>query len=66
LSEKAELALYNELTNEDGTLMIVERLYQLADIYTFFPYIVKKDKNFSPEMYFIMTSNKRGNHTDNI
>ena len=35
-------------------------------MYNYFPLIIKKDKNFSKEMYYILNSNKRGDYNENL
>lgn len=39
------------------------KVASLTDLYSYYPYHVKKDKNKSDELYYVMTSGKNAQHT---
>ena len=55
IQEKLEL----ELLTEDGLKIDKEKLLGLLDTYQFLPIKIKRDKNKSENLYYIMSSNKR-------
>ena len=47
-------------TDESWQLISQQKLLELTDMYQFLPLKIKRDKNKSEDIYFIMNSNKRG------
>lgn len=58
--EDVEKALLQEIV-EDG-FICRHKFTELLDAYQFLPLKVKKDKNKSENLYFIMNSNMRGQY----
>ena len=58
-SEEIEKMFIEEITNEEG-LIERSKLADFLDVYMFIPISIKRDKNKSESVYFVMNSNKRG------
>ena len=52
--------LANILQDADGKRVELVPLNRLVDFYHYFPYFVKKDRNLSQELYYILSSNTSG------
>ena len=48
-----------EISNDEG-LIDKQKLSDFLDFYMFIPISIKRDKNKSESVYFVMNSNKRG------
>lgn len=57
--EDIQEKLETELLHEDGTKIDKEKFLALLDTYQFLPIKIKRDKNKSENLYFIMSSNKK-------
>ena len=47
-------------TDESQQLISRQKLHDLVDMYQFLPLKIKRDKNKSEDIYYILNSNKRG------
>lgn len=55
-----EVMVDNPATANDDTLINLARFSLLIDLYHYFPTLKKQDKNSSNDIYYILSSNKRG------
>ena len=46
--------------------IVFEKLNTLCDLFQFYPMIVKKDRNRSTSIYYIMNANKTPDHKVNL
>ena len=51
-------------TTDDELMISVNRLNLLVELYHYYPILRKKDRNLSTELYFVMSSNKKGTAYD--
>jgi len=51
-----ELRLLHIVTDDTGKKIDMQKLSNIVDLSEFYPMIVKKDKNFSQELYYILSS----------
>lgn len=50
------------VTTKDGNQVDKQKLISLIDFYQYYPVYVQKDRNFSKEMYYVMSSNTDGGY----
>jgi hypothetical protein len=50
------------VTTKDGEKVDKNRLFTLIDFYQYYPVYVQRDRNFSKEMYYVMSSNTDGGY----
>ena len=53
-----------QLKSDEETFISLERLSLLVDLYHYFPIMRKQDRNLSTELYYILSSNKKGQAYD--
>lgn len=58
---EAIISFIKDDKNEDEILL--EKLNTLIEVFQFYPLIVKKDKNQSTSIYYIMNANKTPDHS---
>ena len=51
------------VTTQEGDQVDKHKLFTLIDFYQYYPVYVQKDRNFSKEMYYVMSSNTDGGPT---
>jgi hypothetical protein len=51
------------ITNESGNYIDIQKLIKIIDLTEFYPIFVKKDKNFSRELHYVLSSNTKGEYT---
>ncbi len=60
LSPSIELVKDRYGVDDSDGFISLSRFNLLAELYHYFPILRTKDKNISTELYYIMSSNKRG------
>lgn len=72
LDSTIEDKILHFVTTKDGEKIDKNRLFTLIDFYQYYPVYVQRDRNFSKEMYYVMSSNtdggynwKEGKHSSN-
>uniref|UniRef100_A0A7S3N5E6 EF-hand domain-containing protein n=1 Tax=Euplotes harpa TaxID=151035 RepID=A0A7S3N5E6_9SPIT len=57
-SQEMESKVINFLQEESGSVIKYSKFTKFLDYYNYVPVHIKKDRNFSQELYYILTSNK--------
>lgn len=58
--QKTEELLLKEIRVGDDRIDLI-KFGELVDLFNYFPVHIKKDKNKSDQLYYVMSSNQRGN-----
>ena len=62
LDPSIEDKILHFVTTKDGEKVDKNRLFTLIDFYQYYPVYVQRDRNFSKEMYYVMSSNTDGGY----
>lgn len=61
-----ELKVLHTITDETGQVINMKKLANIVDVSEFYPLIVKKNKNFSEELYYVLSSGTTKDHTQGL
>ena len=64
MSEEVEKRIIDEIAGPEEGTVSRKKLIELLDIYHFLPIRIKRDRNDSKNLYYVLNSNKRGQPQD--
>lgn len=61
-----ELKILSNLVDSSGNYIDIKKFSNIVDLIEFYPLVVKKDKNFSKELYYVLSSGTMGDHQEGL
>jgi hypothetical protein len=61
-----EFKFLSILSDKNGNHIDTQKLSKIIDLIEFYPFTVKKDRNFSQELYYVLSAGIQGDHNEGI